>query len=169
LAKKERLISIPKDKIQQGIAISLETAQRHLDCSKLLVEKGFHQNAVEIVEHAIEEFGRAVYLRKRLAEGLETISSDIETRHLLKYNEAFTVLPSNLKTIWEFPTQPSEAYINADLRFRYNEQITPETRQDVVFIRYNERTNQWQNGLMVDGKKLATVIEEIRNYILEFK
>lgn len=165
---KERFIDIPKDNIQQGIAISLDTAQRHLECSKFLVEKGFHQNAVEIIEHAIEEFGRAVYLRERLEKGLETISSYIQTKHDLKYNKAFTVLPPKLKIIWEFPTQLSEAYINTDLSLRYNEHITHKKREDVVFVKYNERTKQWQNGIMVDGKKLAAIIEEIRNCILEF-
>jgi hypothetical protein len=168
LSRKERLIDIPKDKIQQGIALSLDMAQRHLECSKFLVEKGFHQNAVETIEHAIEEFGRAVYLRERLAKGLETMSSYIETKHFLKYDKAFEVLPEKSKTIWEFPTQLSEGYINTDISFRYNEKITPETRKDVIFLKYNERTKQWQNGIMVDGKKLAAIIEEIKNCILEF-
>lgn len=92
---------IPKAKIQTGIAISLVKAQHHLDCSELLIKNNFLYNAVDSIEFAVEEFGRAVYLRERLQSGLETIESVLETNHWLKYDRAFTVLPTELKVIWE--------------------------------------------------------------------
>ena len=50
-----------------------------------------------------------------------------------------------------------------------SEIVSPDTRQKVVFISYDEQTQTWQNGILVDGAKLITIIQEIRNYIMNFK
>jgi hypothetical protein len=162
---------IPKEKIQDGIAISLDKSQRHLDCSELLIEKGFLENAVDTVEHAIEEFGRAVYLRERKEAGLESIEIALEKDHWLKYNKAFSVLPQELKTIWENTISPAslpEAYTFTGSPLN-KETISPDTRPDAIFTYYNEKTQSWQNGIMADKEKMMYIVNEMREYIVKFK
>lgn len=92
---------IPRAKIEEGIKFSLQKAEKHLGAAELLIENSFPDNAVAAIEFAIEEFGRAIYLRERLNKGLETIENTLETSHKLKYDKAFSVLSQDLKTIWE--------------------------------------------------------------------
>jgi hypothetical protein len=160
---------IPQERIQQGIYISLSTAQRHLDCSVLLIENNFLENAIEPIEFAIEEFGRAVYLRERLEKGLETIENALETNHWIKYDKAFSVLPSDLKTVWENTISPMlpEAYVQTGYYPIEKETISPVTRTNAIFTRYDEKTQSWQNGIMVDKERLKKIVTEIREYILK--
>jgi hypothetical protein len=161
---------ISKNKIQEGIAISLDTCQRHLDSAEVLIKSNFLESAVESIEHAIEEFGRAVYLKERLDAGLESIEVSIEQKHWLKYDKAFTVLPIELKTIWENTTSPTtEPYIFTGNVFDLKGTISPYTRCNANYTTFNEKTQQWQNGILVDAKKLTKTIDSMRKYVLGFK
>jgi len=165
---KEKKIS--KAKIEEGIVISLHTAKKHLDAAELLINNNFLDNAVNSIEFAIEEFGRAVYLRERLDNGLETIEKALEKDHWLKYNKAFSVLSLELKTIWEstinlsFPTR----YFPKGFLPTVKETISPYTRLNAIFTYYNEETQTWQSGVKTDGKKLMAIVNEIRDNILLF-
>jgi len=165
---------IPEAKIKEGIAISLRTAKMHLDSAELLIRNDFSGNAVVLLEFAIEEFGRAVYLRERLHNGLETIESALQTNHSLKYDKAFSVLPKDLKTIWEntigwFPKGWFPAnYFPRGYWPILKETISPDTRLDATFTDYDEKTQTWQSGIKTDGKRLMTIVNIIGEHIRFF-
>jgi hypothetical protein len=94
-------IKISQEKLRTGIAISLDNSLKHLDGTEVLIERNFLDCAVILIGFAIEEFGRAVYLRERLQKGLETIEEVLERSHKLKYERAFSVLSPELRTIWK--------------------------------------------------------------------
>ena len=103
-SKPNALKKIPKAKIEEGIKLSLKKSIEHLDGVNALIDKNLLNDSVALMEFAIEEFGRAVYLRERLQLGLETFGDSIQhgkKAHDLKYEKAFTVLPEDLKTIWK--------------------------------------------------------------------
>lgn len=169
---------ISKTKIEEGIAISLKKAVRHLDAAEVLINNNFLDNAVASIEFAIEEFGRAVYLRERLQMGSETIERSLETDHWLKYNKAFFVLPTDLKTIWEstifgaFPKGwwPKNYWPKGWWGERIvKEAISPFTRLNAIFTYFDEKTQTWHNGINADGKKLMSIINALREYIGDFK
>lgn len=168
---------IPRAKIEEGITISLEKSAKHLDAAEVLIDNNFLDNAVASIEFAIEEFGRAVYLRERLQKGSETIEKRLETDHWLKYNKAFSVLPTELKTIWEktfggfFPKGwwPKgywpEGYWGESTR---KEIVSPFTRLNAIFTYFDEKTQTWHSGIETDGVKLMAVVNALRGYIRDF-
>ena len=143
----------------------------------MLIEKDLLDGAVILVGFAIEEFGRAVYLRERLQKGLETIEEAIERSHKLKYDKAFSVLPSELKTIWE---KTSSGYWGGGYwagsywgggywgESTKKETISPETRLKPVYLHFDEKTQMWQRGILADKEKLQCIINEIKEYIVKF-
>ena len=56
-------VRIPSEKIAEGIRVSLEKTEEHLAGAKVLIENKNINNAIVLVEFAVEEFGRAVALR----------------------------------------------------------------------------------------------------------
>lgn len=168
---------ITEAKIKEGIVISLQTAKKHLDSAELLINNNFLDNAVGPIEFAIEEFGRAVYLRERLQKGLETIEDVLEKSHWLKYDKAFSVLPKDLKTIWEdtiFGAFPKGYWPNGYWPKGWwgegivKETISPLTRLNAIFTCFDEKTQTWQSGIKTDGKKLMAIVNEIREHIRLF-
>lgn len=169
---------LPASKIKEGIVISLQKAKEHLDSAVLLIDNGFLDNAVGPIEFAIEEFGRAVYLRDRLNKGLETIENALEKSHWLKYDEAFSVLPKDLKTIWEdtiFGAFPKGYWPKGYWAKGWwgegvvKQIISPLTRTNAIFTHFDGKTQTWQSGVKADGKKLMGIVDVIRKYIGLFK
>jgi len=160
-------IKISQGKLRDGIAISMDNSLKHLDGVEILIEKDLLDCAVILIGFAIEEFGRAVYLRERLQKGSETIEEVIERSHKLKYDKAFSVLPKELETIWsrsgpllhmmEFPFFPYK-----------KEVISPSTRLKPIYLHFDEKTQEWQRGILVDKEKLKLIVNEIKDYIVKF-
>lgn len=153
---------IPKAKIEEGIIISLQKAEKHLGAAEILIENNFLDNAAAAIEFAIEEFGRAVYLRERLHKGLETIENALEKSHWLKYDKAFSVLPEDLKIIWEgFTYFPKNYFPKGYFPFA-KETISHHTRLNAIFTYYDEETQTWQSGIRTDKEKLMNIVKEIK-------
>jgi hypothetical protein len=171
---------ISKTGLEEGIAISLKTAARHLDAAEVLVNNNLLDNAVASIEFAIEEFGRAVYLRERLQIGLETIEKSLETgrrAHELKYDKAFSVLPTDLKTIWEdtiYGYFPKGYWLKNYWHRGYwgertvHETISPSTRLDAIFTYFDEKTQTWHNGINADERKIKAIVNALRKTIRDF-
>ena len=51
------------------------------------------------------------------------------------------------------------------VRLLKKETISPETRLDAIFVKFDEETQTWQNGINVDDKKLKGVIDTLREHI----
>ena len=175
LKRRERItVKIPLEKIQEGIGISLRKCEEHLSGAEVLIEKDFINDAVALIEFAIEEFGRAVYLRERLQMGSGTIEESLETSHQLKYDKAFSVLPKELKTIWEgFSYFPKEYWGGGYWGEGYwggrKETISPRTRPNAIFTHFDETTQTWQSGIRADEEILRYIIDTLRGYIKNFK
>lgn len=144
---------ISKIKIEEGIRISLEKSTKHLDAAEVLISNNLLDNAVASIEFAIEEFGRAVYLRERLQRGSETIERALETDHWLKYNKAFSLLLTDIKIIWENTISwfPENYFPKGYWQIR-KETISPFTRLNAIFTYIDEKAQTWHNGINADGK-----------------
>lgn len=164
---KEKKIS--KEKIEEGIRISLRKSLEHLDGAEALISKNLLNDAVALIEFAIEEFGRAVYLRERQQRGIETIENSLEINHYLKYDKAFSVLSTNLKTIWESTITPIFPIDSFPDGYPIKETISPLTRLNATFTYFDERTQHWRNGIKADITKLKSVVDELRKNIETFK
>jgi hypothetical protein len=168
---------IPKAKLEEGITISLKRASKHLDGAEVLLNNEFLDDTVALVEFAIEEFGRAVYLRERLKNGLDSIEKAIEKDHWLKYNKAFSVLPAELNTIWKdtlFGHFPKGYWPENHFPEGYwgekviKERISPSTRLNAIFPYFDENSQSWQDGINIDGNKLLKIITILREHIEKF-
>ena len=161
---------IPQEKIGEGIGISLKKSLKHLEGAEALVSLNLLNDAVDLVEYAIEEFGRAVYLKERLENGLEDVEKSLETSHWLKYDKAFSVLPTELKTIWEstIPPQFPPQYFPKGYFPITKETISPLTRLNAIFPYFDEKTQSWHDGIVVDGSKLLEIIKALRENIRKF-
>ena len=158
---------IPSEKIVEGIKVSLGKAKQHLLSAEVLVTKNFLNNAAVLIEFAIEEFGRAVALREKLQAGSEDIERALFTNHHLKYEKAWSVLPHELKIIYEGTFSPLD--FHPDDFDAGMETISPQTRLDATFVHFDEHTQEWKKGIQIDPEKLLIIIKEIRENVANFK
>ena len=164
-------IKISQDKLREGIAISLDNSLKHLDGVEALVEKDLLDCAVILIGFAIEEFGRAVYLRERLQLGKDTIEQSIQIgkkAHYLKYEKAFSLLPKKLETIWSFSNPLLHMTYFPFFPYK-KEVISPSTRLKPIYLHFDEKTQTWQRGILADKEKLKGIVNEIKEYIAKFK
>jgi len=59
------------------------------------------EDAVILIRFAVEEFGKAVALRENLEKGNEQVEDDLFKNHPYKEAKASSVLPGDLKIIYE--------------------------------------------------------------------
>ncbi len=166
-----REIKISQHKLREGIAISLDNSLKHLDGVEALVEKDLLDGAVILIGFAIEEFGRAVYLRERLQSGKETIEKSLQSgkkAHDLKYEKAFSMLPKKLETIWS--RSSPLLYMMYFPFFPYQKEIlSPSTRLKPIYLHFDEKTQTWQRGINADKEKLKWIVSEIKEHIVKFE
>ena len=130
--------------------VSLEKAKQHLLSAEVLVTKNCLNDAVVLIEFAIEEFGRAVALREKLQAGSEDIERDLFINHHLKYEKAWSILPPELKTIYEGTFSPLN--FHPDDFDTEMETISPQTRLDATFVHFDEHTQEWKKGIRLSRK-----------------
>jgi hypothetical protein len=165
-------VKISQDKLRTGIALSLDNSLKHLDGVTALIEKDCLDCAVILTWFAIEEFGRAVYLRERLQKGVNTIEETLERSHKLKYEKAFSVLPTELKTISKdiFGGYWGKGYWGGGYwgESAKKETISPETRLKPIYLHFDEKTQQWERGIIADKEKLKQIVSKMKDCILKF-
>lgn len=160
-------VKIPSEKIAEGIKVSLERTEEHLAGAEVLIENKNMNNAVVLVEFAIEEFGRAVALKEKLQKRSEDVESILFTNHDYKYDKAWSVLPIEMKTIYEGSFSPLD--FHPDDFDTESETISPRIRLDATFVNYDEVTQEWKKGIQADPEKLVNIITKIREEIANFK
>jgi len=143
--------------IKVGIKISIESCRRHLIAAEVLISNGLAENAIIQIEFAIEEFGRAIYLRNKLATSDFQIEYALNRDHQLKYNQAWTVIDPKYKTVYEGSFDPS---VFDPAIFDTGETISPSTRINATFAQY--RNNKWQLGVKADPRKLMEIVKKLR-------
>ena len=155
-------------KIREGVEHSLEKSTQHLEGAEACLSEDIFDGAVALIEYSVEEFGRAVALREKLETGSEEVERKLFWSHEYKYNKAWTVLPNDLKIIYEgtFAT----AVLGDEAVFEVGkESISPRTRLDAIFVNYDESLDAWKTGIQANKQKLNRIIEGIRGYIVNFK
>jgi len=160
-------VRIPSKKIQEGIEYSLEKSAQHLTGAEACLSKGILDGAVALIEYAVEEFGRAVALREKLETGSEEVERELFSSHEYKYEKAWTVLPQELKTIYEGTFDVAvfdEAVFDVG-----KESISPRVRLDAIFVNYDETNDKWKIGIRADKHKLKRLIEGIKQCINDFE
>jgi AbiV family abortive infection protein len=160
-------VKIPSEKIAEGIKVSLEKTEEHLAGAEVLIENKNINNAVVLVEFAIEEFGRAVALREKLQERSEDVEIYLFTKHVYKYDKAWSVLPIEMKTIYEGSFSPLD--FPPDEFDAGSETMSPRTHLDATFVNYDKVTQEWKKGIQADPERLASIITKIREEIANFK
>lgn len=153
-------MKIPLAKIEQGIKLALAKCEEHLTSAEILASKSALGNAVESLEFAIEEFGRAVALIEKLKSGSEDVEKKLFNSHDYKYNKAWTVLPTRLKTIYEGSSDP--AVFDPKIFDAGKETISPRTRLDATHVSYDEKAQEWTTGVRVDKDKIQQIVDQIR-------
>ena len=156
-------IKISLTKTREGIKLALEKCEEHLASAEILTTRDDLSNAAALIEFAIEEFGRAVALIEKLKTGSEEIDRKLFTSHDYKYEKAWTVLSSDLKTVYEGTFDVSafnKAYFDVG-----KETISPRTRLDATYVNYDEKNQEWKVGIRADKEKLRSIINGIRESI----
>ena len=49
------------------------------------------------------------------------------------------------------------------------ETISDYARMDAIFIKYNEKTQNWHDGIKANSKKLKTIVDKLRENVDTFK
>lgn len=112
------------------------------------------------LEFAIEEFGRSVAFNKNVKNGSVEVDNSIMRSHERKYDEAWTVLPEKLKTVYEGSFDP--AVFDPEIFDCKKETISPETRLDATFVNWDEKAQKWKNNIRADPEKIVAISKEIR-------
>ena len=160
-------VKISSEKIAEGIKVSLEKTEEHLTGAEALIKNKNTNNAVVLVEFAIEEFGRAVALREKLQKRSENVETYLFTNHAYKYDKAWSVFPIEMKTIYEGSFSPLD--FQPDKFDSRSETISPRTRLDATFVNYDKVTQEWNKGIQADPERLVSIIKKIREEIANFK
>ena len=158
------VIPMTPDEMREGIERSLRKCEEHLGSAEILVSNGFLNNAVVCIEFALEEFGRAVGLRDELSADSTHVDESLFRSHEFKYNKAWTVLPHDLKSIYEGTFDPS--FFDPRFFNTTGETISPRTRLDATFVNYVR--GEWRNGVPANPESLKRLIEGIRQAITTF-
>ena len=164
------------EKIREGIGHALRKSEEHLSNAELLISKNSLCDAVALIEFSIEEFGRAVALREKLNAGSKDVERSLFSSHDYKYEKAWTVLPEELKTIYEgtFDTAVlgeatlGEMALGETVSGVEKETISPRTRLDATFVNYDEHEKEWKVGVPAEKEKLEIIIKGIREHIRSF-
>jgi AbiV family abortive infection protein len=163
------IIRMGPEKICRGLELALKKCEELLSDAETLISKGSGSlnNAVALIEYAIEEFGRAVCLREKLEKGSNEIEAELFKSHEYKYNKAWNVLPPELKTIYEGTFDVTHFEGTAfDVG---KETISPRTRLDAIFVNYDKELEEWKVGVRADSETLKRVIEGIREKLKTFR
>jgi AbiV family abortive infection protein len=158
-------MKISLSKIQEGIKLALEKCDEHLASAEILASRGALGSAVVSLEFAIEEFGRAIALIEKYKAGSEDVEKKLFIDHDYKYNKAWTdnkawtVLPTDLKTIYESSFDP--AVFDPKIFDVSKETISPRTRLEATHVNYDEKTQKWKVGIRVDRERIQKIIAEI--------
>jgi AbiV family abortive infection protein len=155
------------EQMLDGIKLALEKCEEHLVDAEVLITRGSLNNAVVLIEFAIEEFGRAVYLKKKFKEGSVDVEAKIFKDHEYKYNMAWYVLPEELKTIYEGTFDVSD-FDATDFDVG-RETISPKTRLDATFVNYDMISKKWRKGVRADSETLKSIIKAIREKLQSFR
>ena len=159
-------IRIKLEIIAKGISLALEKAEQHFSSAEALVSMDSLDDAIILIEFGIEEFGRAVALREKLKQGSEEIEKDLLRSHKYKYDKAWSVLPQELKTIYQGNFDP--AIFDPRIFDAGRETISPATRLDAGFVNYDPQSKEWKTGVRVETEKIQQIIEEFRKRIKKF-
>lgn len=116
-------------------------------------------DAIIILEFAIEEFGRSIAFNKNLEIKSTEVDNSIMNNHTRKYNEAWTVLPNTLKTVYEGSFDP--AIFDPKIFDSGRETISPETRLNATFVNWDEGNQEWKDIIKADPEKIITISKEI--------
>jgi AbiV family abortive infection protein len=159
-------IKIAVKKIREGMKLALEKCNEHLVAAETLISKESLNDAVALIEFAIEEFGRAVALKEILKKSSNEVEEELFKNHEYKYNKAWSVLPEELKTIYEGTFDVAQ-FSKTDFDVG-KETISPRTRLDAVFVDYDVKLEKWKTGVRADGETLKNVIEGLREGLKAF-
>jgi AbiV family abortive infection protein len=156
---------IPLSEMGEGIRLALETSHQKLSDAKQLISVGSCEDAVILIQFALEEFGKAVGLKEKLERGIENVEDDLFRNHIYKENKAWSVLPGDLKTIYEGTFSP-QAFSAQDFDVG-KETISHHTRVSATFVDWIN--GKWVKGIQADPKKLLQLITELEKEIRNFK
>ena len=151
---------ISLEKIRQGVTLSKQKCIEHLSSAELLASNGLANNAVVNLEFAIEEFGRAIALNENLKNSETNVDDNLQKDHLCKYNKAWTVLPVELKTIYEGTFDP--VVFDPAIFDTGKETVSPKTRLDATFVNYNQETEEWETGVRANPNKIFEISKQIK-------
>lgn len=155
---------IPLTDLPSGIILALRTSAQKLDDAELLISKESFEDAVILIQFALEEFGKAVVLRENLEKGNEQVGDDVFRNHPYKEDKAWSVLPSDLKTIYEGTFSPQD-FSSQDFD-TCKETISHKTRINATFVDWV--AGNWKTGIQAEPDKLIRLIKGLRKEIEDF-
>jgi len=156
---------IPLSDLPTGIILALRTSLQKLDDAELLISKESFEDAVILIQFALEEFGKAVALREKLENGIEQVEDNLFRNHTYKENKAWSVLPSGLKTIYEGTFSPQD-FSPQDFDTG-KETISHQTRVNATFVDWV--AGNWTTGIQAESDKLLRLINGLKKEIDNFK
>jgi AbiV family abortive infection protein len=156
--KKEPPRVIPKAKIQLGIERCKTNINDFLKDALLILDDKRLNHAYVLVEFAIEELGKALFLKDALASGSDPVLVDdrVFRSHWSKDEKAWTFLDQRYKTIFEGDFDSQD--------FDYRDFVTEttashETRLHCAFVDYYE--DEWFLGRDINEELLLALINHI--------
>ena len=155
---------IPLTDLPTGIILALRMSRQKLDDAELLISIESFEDAVILIQFAVEEFGKAVALRENLEKGNEQVEDDLFKNHPYKEAKAWSVLPGDLKTIYEGTFSP-QAFSAQDFDAG-KETISHKTRINATFVDWV--AGNWKTGVQAEPDKLLRLIKGLRKEIEDF-
>ncbi len=158
-------MKIPKSKFQEGIELCKVNVLAYLNEARMIVQKDFLHHAYVNVQLAIEETGKALWLKDELQKS-STDSVDVPDvvfgkdggkSHWLKFQKASKVLNQDLLWVCKGAFDPRH--------FKTATAASPKTRLLNAYVNYDEKTEKWNIGCDIDESVLHALIKNVEQVI----
>jgi AbiV family abortive infection protein len=164
-------LKILKNLFQDGIDLCKKNVLDYLNEAKMIIRKGSLHHAYVSVQLAIEEMGKAIWLKDELKNSstdpvdvpnvIFGIGSGKES-HKRKFEKASKMLNPDLLHVCKgiFNRKIFDPNI-----FDVGKQASPETRLENAYVNFYEKTQKWSIGCNIDKSALNALIRNIEQVV----
>lgn len=155
--------SIPRDALRAGTERCLHNALRYLRGARPLVDDLILLPQASILfSFAVEEFGKAILLRRTYERG-EMVSKIVGFyNHKTKLAAAFTEIPSDFLMLHAGAFQTDAFQPGA---FDVDRVANFEARMQSMYVDWDERSGTWIGPTDVDQSRLSVSIEGVERFV----
>ena len=163
-------MKIPRKMFQEGIELCKKNVLDYLNEAEMMAQKGSLHHAYVSVQLAIEETGKALWLKDELQKNPNdpvnvpdvVFGINGNKSHKLKFERASKVL--NQDMLWVCKGPFDRDIFNPRV-FNVGREASPETRLLNAYVKFDEKAQKWYIGCDIDSSILNALIKNVEEVV----